>query len=134
MKNAHSGAVVLVVVCSATRDVVSVGIDRRVAVHREKPNALSLVLTGGIEETHRTAITACAVSQEAQLIATAAGDEIRLWNKQVIASSQCPLDHPRGLVFKNRTYMTRAFLVIYTSVCTACTCRQAESVMPDEAE
>ena len=59
------------------------GIDRRVAVHREKPNGLGLVLAGGIEETHRATISACAVSQEAQLIATAAGGEIRLWHKQV---------------------------------------------------
>lgn len=87
----------LVVVCSATRDVVSVGLDRRVVVHREKPNGLSLVLTGGIDDTHRVAITACAVSQEAQLIATAAGGEIRLWNKQVSVTLDDPY-HPKGTV------------------------------------
>lgn len=83
MKNVHNGAVVLLVVCSASREIVSVGIDRRVVVHREKPNGLGLVLAGGIEETHKVTISACAVSQEAQLIATAAGGEIRLWHKQV---------------------------------------------------
>lgn len=83
MKNVHNGAVALLVVCSASREVVSVGIDRRVAVHREKPNGLGLVLAGGIEEAHKAIISACAISQEAQLIATAAGGEIRLWHKQV---------------------------------------------------
>eukprot|EP00903_Cladosiphon_okamuranus_P013127 g12243.t1 len=82
VKNVHTGAVVLLVVCSASREVASVGIDRRVAVHREKPNGLGLVLAGSIEETHKATISACAVSQEAQLIATAAGGEIRLWHKQ----------------------------------------------------
>lgn len=88
MKNVHNGAVVLLVVCSTSREVVSVGIDRRVTVHREKPNGLGLVLTGGIEEAHKVTITACAVSQEAQLVATAAGGEIRLWHKQV-SSGTC---------------------------------------------
>lgn len=80
---------VLVVVCSATREVVSVGIDRRVAIHRTKPSGIGLVLAGGIDEAHKTSISACAVSQEAQLIATAAGGEIRLWHKQV--SLEAPL-------------------------------------------
>lgn len=80
---------VLLVVCSASREVVSVGIDRQVAVHREKPNGLGLVLAGGIEETHNATISACAVSQEAQLIATAAGGEIRLWHKQVSLRTCC---------------------------------------------
>ncbi|CBJ32837.1 conserved unknown protein [Ectocarpus siliculosus] len=81
-KNAHNGAVVLVVVCSASREVVSVGVDRRIAVHREKANGLGLVQAGEIEEAHGVMISACAVSQDAQLIATAAGGEIRLWHKQ----------------------------------------------------
>ncbi|CAN0064563.1 unnamed protein product, partial [Ectocarpus sp. 12 AP-2014] len=81
-KNAHDGAVVLVVVCLASREVVSVGVDRRVAVHREKANGLGLVQAGEIEEAHKVMISACAVSQDAQLIATAAGGEIRLWHKQ----------------------------------------------------
>ncbi|CAM9149637.1 unnamed protein product, partial [Ectocarpus sp. 13 AM-2016] len=82
VKNAHNGAVVLVVVCSTSREVVSVGVDRRVAVHREKANGLGLVQAGEIEEAHKVMISACAVSQDAQLIATAAGGEIRLWHKQ----------------------------------------------------
>lgn len=75
---------------------MSVGLDRRMVVHREKPNGLSLVVTGTIEETHRVAITACAVSQEAQLIATAAGGEIRLWNKQVRVSLDAPQSSERN--------------------------------------
>lgn len=83
MKNAHSGAVVVMVVCSASREVLSVGIDRRVAAYREKTNGLGLIPAGSIEEAHTVTIAVCAVSQEAQLIATAAGGEIRLWHKQV---------------------------------------------------
>ena len=50
MKNVHSSAVVLMVVCPVTQDVVSVGNDRRIAVYREKASGLGLVLAGGIDE------------------------------------------------------------------------------------
>lgn len=61
MKDVHSSAVVVIVVCPVTRDVVSVGSDRRVAVYREKASGLGLVLAGGIDEVRRisSTVTVC---------------------------------------------------------------------------
>lgn len=50
MKDVHNGAVALLVVCPTTREVASVGIDRRIAVFREKAIGLGLVFAGGIDE------------------------------------------------------------------------------------
>ncbi|CAM9127087.1 unnamed protein product, partial [Sphacelaria rigidula] len=82
VKDAHHGPVTQLVVCPSTREVTSIGVDRRMMIFREKCNGLGLVLSGIVEDVHKKVVSACAVSPDAQLIATASGGEIRLWDKK----------------------------------------------------
>lgn len=50
IKDAHAGAVTILLVCPASGDVASIGGDRRVVVYRENTRGTGLVKAGVIEE------------------------------------------------------------------------------------
>ena len=78
--DAHKGAVAAILYCKLSKHVISTGLDKCIKVFSEEEGALKVLRM--LVEAHSTPILMASYNHQFSIIATAANEEIKLWDFQ----------------------------------------------------